>query len=81
MAARVLTVSDLAKYFGTSKKRACEMLRREGAAGFPCFQVGGGWCVDLDEMRDWICQQIEAGSQSTNVARVKSIALGKRSIQ
>jgi Helix-turn-helix domain len=59
MTGRVLTIRDLAKYFGISRKRVCEMLRREAAAGFPCFQAGGGWCVDLDEMREWMCRQVE----------------------
>jgi excisionase family DNA binding protein len=54
-----MTVKEIAKYFGIPRKRVYEMLRREADAGFPCFRVGRGWRVDLDQMREWMCQRIE----------------------
>jgi excisionase family DNA binding protein len=54
-----MTVNELAKYFGISKKRVYETLRREAVAGFPCFRIGRGWRVDLEQMREWMCQRIE----------------------
>jgi excisionase family DNA binding protein len=60
--AKVMTVNEIAKYFGIPKKRVYEMLRRESVAGFPCFRVGRGWRVDMDQMRDWMCQQAERKS-------------------
>jgi hypothetical protein len=57
--ARVLTIRELAKYFRISRRQACEMLRREVPFGFPCFRAGGKWCVDLDQMREWMCQRME----------------------
>jgi excisionase family DNA binding protein len=57
--AKVMTVKEIAKYFGIPRKRVYEMLRREADAGFPCFRVGRGWRVDLDQMREWMCQRIE----------------------
>ena len=59
LAAKVMTVNEIATYFGIPKRRVYEMLRREAIAGFPCFRVGRGWRVDIDQMRDWMCQQAE----------------------
>jgi excisionase family DNA binding protein len=57
--ARVMTVGEIAQYFGIPKKRVYEMLRREADAGFPCFRIGRGWRVDIEQMREWMCQRIE----------------------
>ena len=62
LAANVMTVNEIATYFGIPKRRVYEMLRREAVAGFPCFRVGRGWRVDIDQMRDWMCQQAERKS-------------------
>ena len=59
MAARVLTVPELAKYFGIPKGRVYAMLRREANSGFPGFRAGRGWRVDLEQMREWMCRQVE----------------------
>jgi excisionase family DNA binding protein len=56
---RVMTTSELAQYFGVSKARVYEMLRRQANAGFPSYRVGRGWRVDLEQMREWICQRVE----------------------
>ena len=70
----------LAKYFGISKERVCEMLRRELPSGFPCFQANGLWWVDLDELREWMCQRLEerAPAGGANDIRSKKSAARKR---
>jgi excisionase family DNA binding protein len=54
-----MTIPELAKYFGIPKKRVYEMLRREADAGFPGFRVGSGWRIDLEQLREWMCEKIE----------------------
>jgi excisionase family DNA binding protein len=53
-----MTAGELADYFGISKSRVYRMLRREADAPMFGFRVGKGWRIDLDQMRDWMCQQI-----------------------
>jgi excisionase family DNA binding protein len=55
---RILTIAELAEYLRVSEARLYELLKGE-AAGFPAFRVGRGWRVNLDEMRDWMCQQLD----------------------
>jgi excisionase family DNA binding protein len=59
VAAHVLTVPELAEYFGIPKGQVYAMLRREADSGFPGFRAGRGWRVDLEQMREWMCQQVE----------------------
>ena len=66
-----MTVSELAKYFGIPKGRVYAILRREAESGFPGFRAGRGWRVDLEQMREWMCQRVEekVSSVSTVVSR------------
>ena len=59
MSGRIMTVAELSDYFGIPKERVNQMLTREVGAGFPGFRVGGEWRVDLEQMREWMCERIE----------------------
>jgi excisionase family DNA binding protein len=60
-----MTIAELATYFGIPKGRVYQMIRREAESGFPSFRIGGGVRVDIDQMREWMCAQLEEKRESS----------------
>jgi excisionase family DNA binding protein len=77
MLTRVMTAAELAEYFGIPKARVYRMLKSEAEAKLFGFRVGGAWRIDLDQMREWICQKVV--ESETKLVPVPSAGTGASS--
>jgi excisionase family DNA binding protein len=59
---RLVTVAELADYFGVSERKVRTLLHRNVGRGFPAFKVGNSWRIDFDRMPDWILDQLDTAN-------------------
>jgi hypothetical protein len=55
--ARLLSIAELAKYFGVDEHEIHDL--QKAGTDFPARQSSDGWCVELDELREWMVQRLE----------------------
>jgi excisionase family DNA binding protein len=53
-AKQVMTIAELADYFGTSPLEVRKLFHSQKEAGFPAFKLRNKWCVNLEDVQDWL---------------------------
>jgi len=64
MKAKLLTIPELAIYFNVPRHRIYDLLRR--GCPLPRFKIGYRWRIDMDKLRDWLCDEIENPNRKGN---------------
>jgi len=49
-----MTIAELADYLETSPAEVRRLFRSGSRAGFPRFKIGNRWCVNLEDVQDWL---------------------------